>query len=651
MRPIASLAAVVLSLPASAATVYVSDLDLSVAKQGWGTTRKDLSITEKPLTIAGKVYARGVGSHAAGVLYIRLNGGATRFRAEVGCDDAALPNRGSIVFRVYADGRQLWKSRVMRTGEPALPVDLDVRGARTLVLVSDGAGDGVSYDHADWADARLETGGVAPGTMAVPAEKRVILTPKPSPRPRINSAPVFGVRPGRPVLYTIAATGQRPMTFGATGLPKGVTLDAASGVISGKVAKPGTYRIRLAAANSLGKATKELRLVVGDQLALTPPMGWNSWYCYLTSVTQRLMESAADAMVASGMKDHGYVYVNIDDGWMTSPDSEDPQNAGPELGPTGAIRPNAKFPDMKGLADYIHARGLKAGLYTSPGPRTCAGFAGSYRHEAQDARQFADWGYDFLKYDWCTYKGDTGRLTDLQKPYALMYGHLKALNRDLVYNLCQYGMGEVWKWGAKVGGNCWRTTGDLGATNDLWESMSSIGFGQWDKVAWNVPGHYNDPDYILIGDIWWQGAIRPTPLTPNEQYTYMSLWSLLACPLIFSGDMRKLNDFTLNVLCNDEVIAVNQDPLCRSARRVSKDDLVEVWSKDLEDGSRAVGLFNRHEVPVRVTAKWSDLGISGPRYVRDLWRQKTLGRYEGSFSANVPRHGVFLVRLFPTRKR
>jgi alpha-galactosidase len=180
--------------------------------------------------------------------------------------------------------------------------------------------------------------------------------------------------------------------------------------------------------------------------------------------------------------------------------------------------------------------------------------------------------------------------------------------------------------------------------------MSAIGFGTWDKTKWNVPGHYNDPDYILIGDIWWQGAIRPTPLTANEQYTYVSLWSLLACPLIFSGDMRKLDDFTLNVLCNDEVIAVNQDPLCRSARRVFKDDLIEVWSKELEDGSRAVGLFNRHEAPVRVTAKWPDIGVSGPCYVRDLWRQKTIGKYDGSFSANVARHGVLFVRVFPVRK-
>ena len=220
-------------------------------------------------------------------------------------------------------------------------------------------------------------------------------------------------------------------------------------------------------------------------------------------------------------------------------------------------------------------------------------------------------------------------------------------DRDIVLNLCQYGMGKVWEWGAEVG-QSWRTTGDLGMPGNLSASMYGIGFGQNGIEKWAGPGHWNDPDYVLIGWITWEGAMRPTPLTPNEQYTHVSLWSLMAAPLIFSGDMTRLDDFTLSLLTNDEVLEVNLDPLGRQAGRVAKDGEMEVWAKDMEDGSKAVGLFNRGEVAGVVTARWADLGVTGKKRVRDLWRQKDVGEFEERFSASVPRHGAMVLRLFST---
>jgi alpha-galactosidase len=318
---------------------------------------------------------------------------------------------------------------------------------------------------------------------------------------------------------------------------------------------------------------------------------------------------------------------------------------------------------MNALTDYIHAKGLKAGIYTSPGPLTCAGFVGSYRHEEQDARRFSEWGFDFLKYDWCSYgrtvtdarlpnyteAADPDTLAHMKKPYQLMGDVLEKQPRDFVYNLCQYGMGDVWKWGESVGGHSWRTTGDLGYTQNLYGSMSSIGFGQNGLEKYAGPGHWNDPDYLLLGWITWHGKLSLTPLSSNEQYTYVSLWSMLAAPMIFSGDMTKLDDFTLSLLTNDEVIDVNLDPLGRQGRRVSGgEDEGEVWARELEDGSVAVALFNRGEAATTVTARWSDIGVKGPQRVRDLWRQEDLGEFSDRFSAEVPRHGVVYVRVYGT---
>jgi len=487
----------------------------------------------------------------------------------------------------------------------------------------------------------------------VVAEGDVILTPKPGPNPQINGPKVYGCRPGRPFIYRIPCLGDRPVTFSAENLPRTLKLDAATGIITGTAPqRTGEYPVTLKAKNSHGSSQRRLRIIVGDTLALTPPMGWNSWYIHYWRVTDKHMRGAADAMVKSGMADYGYEYVNIDDCWMVKPGADDPMIGGEPRDADGAIRSNGNFPDMKALADYIHAKGLKAGLYTSPGPLTCQKYTGTYEHEEIDAKKFAEWEFDFLKYDWCSYRQvATGEGAErVQRPYIKMGDILPQLNRDIVFNLCQYGMGDVWTWGGEVGGNCWRTTGDLGlAKGDALPGFYHIGFSNAEHWQYAKPGQWNDPDYILIG---WVGEARKqsegkkTSLTPEEQYSYMSMWCLMAAPLIFSGDMEKLDDFTLNVLCNTEVIDVDQDPLGKQAPIIAKTDDYFIMAKDMEDGSKAVGLFSTAETPIDIAVTWEDLGIKGPHRVRDLWRQKNVGTFTESFEAKLPRHGVAFVRIF-----
>jgi alpha-galactosidase len=524
-----------------------------------------------------------------------------------------------------------------------------------MLMVSSQA-DGIDFDHANWALAQIGYDGgrpVAVDPPAPPSEQKIILTPKPGPEPTINGPSVYGCRPGRPLLYRIPCTGRRPIRFAAEHLPLGLTVDSETGIVTGRVPRErGQWIATFTAENAHGRDQRRLRIVVGETLALTPPMGWNSWYIHYHHVTEQHMRRAADAMIESGMADYGYSYVNIDDCWMKKKGDEPYRDA------RGAILPNAKFPRIEGMVDYIHGKGLKAGLYTSPGPWTCAGYVGSYEHERIDAEQFAQWGFDFLKYDWCSYSRVAGGTTleHRQRPYRKMGEILKTLDRDIVLNLCQYGMADVWTWGAEVGGHCWRTTGDLGlARGSLLPGFYHIGLSNARHHEYAGPGGWNDPDYLLIGHV---GNARshdeppkPTTLTPSEQYSYMSMWCLMAAPLFFSGDMQMLDEFTLNILCNAEVIAVDQDPLGRQARPLHPDDETLILAKPMEDGSTVVGLFNLGEVAREIAVEWSLLGVEGPQRVRDLWRQKDIGAFENRFSRRVSRHGVMLLRFYPATPR
>ncbi len=368
----------------------------------------------------------------------------------------------------------------------------------------------------------------------------------------------------------------------------------------------------------------ELHDVADNGLARTPPMGWNSWNKFAGKVDDAAVRSIADAMVVSGMKQAGYLYVNIDDTW------EGPRDA------NGNITTNTKFPDMKALADYVHSRGLKIGIYSSPGPKTCEGYAGSHGHEEQDARTFAAWGIDYLKYDWCSaariYKDE-----EMQPLYQKMGDALRAAGRPIVYSLCQYGRNEVWKWGARVGGNLWRTTGDI---SDNWRSLERIGFRQFDIAPFIKPGHWNDPDMLEIGN----GG-----MTADEYRTHMSLWAMLAAPLLAGNDLRSMTDETKEILTNAEVIAIDQDPDAKPVQRISGPDATAViTARPLHDGAWAIALFNRGDQPQPVTINWSSVGLAGKRLrARDLWKHADVQLAGDSYAATVPAHGVVLLKVRP----
>jgi alpha-galactosidase len=504
--------------------------------------------------------------------------------------------------------------------------------------------------------------------------KREILTPPAPPTPRINGPAVFGARPRAPVLYSIPATGDRPMEFAAEGLPAGLKLDPATGRITGTLAKPGEHVVTLRAKNSLGSAERKFRIVVGDRIALTPPMGWSSWNCWGGAVSQEKVLGSARAMVEKGLRDHGWTYVNIDDGWQ-----------GMRGGPLRAIQPNSKFPDMKALADEVHALGLKFGIYSTPWRGTYEGHVGgSSDHEDgtydwvkagdhneffrfgrdpatqgrrkmenwvigrhsfawQDARQWAEWGVDYLKYDW--FPNDIPHVVE-------MADALRRTGRDIVYSLSNTGLYDHAAEYARFA-NLWRTTGDI---RDTWQSVSTIGFLQDRWAGFTGPGHWADPDMLVVGLVGgWASKLHPTGLTPDEQYSHISLWCLLSAPLLIGCDIAQMDDFTLGLLTNDEVLAINQDSLGRQATQISNDGGKVVHAKTLEDGSTAVGLFNRGDVEATVAVTWGPWGTlptpdqGGARVVRDLWRQKDLGVFKGRFEAKVPPHGVVLVRLIPPR--
>jgi len=379
-----------------------------------------------------------------------------------------------------------------------------------------------------------------------------ILTPKPGPEPRINGPRVYGVRPGKPFLYRIPATGARPMKFEAAGLPASIKLDSTTGILSGtSPAAVGVHKATLRASNSHGRASREFRLTVGDTIALTPPMGWNHWYTHYARISDKLFREAADAMVSSGMADFGYSYVSIDDCWMMKPGSTDSTLNGEPRDAAGRIRPNLRFPDMPGLTSYIHVKGLKAGIYTGPGPLTCAQYTAAWQHEETDARTFAEWGYDLLKYDWCSYGKLVKPVTreDFTKPYVLMGSLLKKQNRDIQFNLCQYGMGNVWKWGGEVGGQSWRTTGDLGLEKDTrLPGFYSIAFKNMVLSDYAGPGRWNDPDYILIGTIGNARSISDPPKqTHSHRLGAVQLHVAVVADgvaAVLLGDMSRLDEFT-----------------------------------------------------------------------------------------------------------
>ncbi|MBR0285708.1 MAG: alpha-galactosidase [Bacteroidales bacterium] len=463
-----------------------------------------------------------------------------------------------------------------------------------------------------------------------------ILTPPAPATPRYNGPAVFGVRPGSPVIFRLAFSGDKPMKYAVEGLPEGVVLDANKGVLSGNCAVPGDYPLVFTATNDKGSAQAQFTLCVGeDKIGLTPPMGWNSWNCWALSVSQEKVMASAAALINKGLADYGYAYMNIDDAWE-----------GEERTPEGYIQANEKFPDMKALGDWLHSNGLKFGIYSSPGDYTCGGFLGSLDHEEQDAQVWNSWGVDYLKYDWCGYSKVFEASRDKSeaafiRPYLKMQQFLREQPRDIFYSLCQYGWGRVWEWGAFVDANSWRTSHDI---VDTWESLYVTGFERQPGLhPYAGPGHWNDPDMLIVGKVGWSSSLRDSRLTPDEQYTHISLWSLLAANMLIGCDISQMDDFTFNLLCNNEVNAVNQDVLGHQAHQDVVEDGMQIWSRDLSDGSIAVGIFNLNEasVPVQLDGALEKIGLTAES-VRDLWRQKDIPT---DAIYVIPPHGVLYVKV------
>jgi alpha-galactosidase len=506
---------------------------------------------------------------------------------------------------------------------------------------------------------------------AVPDAEPGRLTPPESPAPRINGAKVFGVRPGSPLLFQLAVSGERPMRFTAEGLPSGATLDATTGMISGKLTGRGEFPVKVTATNARGSATGMVKIVVSDRIALTPPMGWNSWYGFSEGVTDADVRAMAKAMRDSGLVNHGWSYVNIDDCWQ-----------GEKRDASGTITANEKFPDMASLTGYIHSLGLRAGIYSTPWMGSYAGFVGGsapdetfgYAKHAlpaakrlqpgqifgrypgaqsrgmgkvgpvwlfdRDMKRLANWGFDFIKVDW--------KPIDIPTTKRISEA-VRSSGRDIVLSLSNE---ATLAWGADYGkyAELWRTSGDI---HESWGSISGIGFDKnsvWREFS--KPGNWNDPDMLQVGHLGIPnrtGGGHATRITPNEQYAQVSLWAIQATPLILSCDLRKLDDFTTGLLTNPEVIAVDQDPLGLAGKRYDITKDFTVFVKPLEDGSVAVALFNRAGKATDLSVELEKIGLKGRFTVRDLWRMADEGETSDKLAARVGRHGVKFVKLTPVK--
>jgi alpha-galactosidase len=652
----ASLAAAVASPALSAAgasrkggkVIRVENLDLSFMQQGWGTPHKNESVGGRPLRVAGVTYKHGIGTHAASYFNIHLFGGARRFTALCGVNEAA--RTGRVRFEVFVDGKRVAQSPVMTGKTPAFRLSADLRGAKDLLLVVEPATDSIDFDHADWIEPIIEmmpnAGNMPKATQGYLNKTIPDIASGDPDYPEFHGPRVVGCSPGKDFLFAVPHTGVKPVHITAERLPDGLQMNE-RGFITGRVKEPGEYKVKLKAVNSHGTAERVLKILCGENmLARTPAMGWNSWNAYGMNNSSQRTKDAADAMVSSGLAAKGFMYINIDDGWQNGRE------------PDGTIRTTDKFPSMKDLVDHVHALGLRFGLYSSPGPTTCGGHTGSFGHVQKDAETYAKWGVDYLKYDWCSYGQEVPPNPDLEqfiKPYREMSGALRSSSRDIYFSLCQYGMAHVWTWGGMppVWGNSYRISGDI---NDSWQAMINNGFGSDGPLfPFAGPGHWNDPDMLVVGyGTFEDGPLHWTKLTPDEQLTHITLWCMLAAPLLLGCDLTKLNKFTTDLMTNTEVLAVNQDELGKQAQRVYHRGSMEVWARPLFDGTVAVAIFNLGLVPREIKIpSWSMVrpvimpGAKPPmgvQPVRDLWRRKDLGSHAG-YSAVIRPHSALMLKV------
>ena len=655
------------------------------ATQGWGTPQADKSVEGHALTLNGQTFTHGFGTHAPGMLIVNLNGGTRRFTATVGIDDETA-GRGSAEFEVLGDGhRMLWRSGVLRSKQTKA-VDVDLTAVKQIILrVTDG-GDGSDYDHADWADARFNVVGAEPQTAAYKSalpEPVIAMTPAPV-APRMHPPSVIGIHPGTPLLWTVPVTGLRPLAFRATGLPSGLAIDPVTGTITGTLTRAGDYPIRVLVRNAAGQDARLLHIIAGSKVALTPPMGWNSYDAFGDNVTE------AEVLANAGYVSHtlqplGWDTVVVDYRWY-DPGAHD-NNANARAGAAltmdaaGRLLPSPnRFPSAAGgkgfkpLADKVHAMGLSFGIHIMRGiPRNAvaadlpidgadfkavdAADTGSTCPWCQDmygvkgdtpagqayydslVRLYASWGVDFLKVD------------DMSRPYhtAEIEAIRKAIDkcgRTIVLSLSPGATPLAQAAHVADHANMWREADDFWDDWPLLDQEFRLGAAWRDAAG---PGHWPDADMLPVGHLSVDHRSvredRRTHFTHAEQMTLLSLWSLLPAPLMAGADLPDNDPWTRALLSNPEVLAVDQDPGGAAASRVANEGDTEVWSKPLADGSLAVGLFNRGDFDDTVTADWAALKLSGRYAVRDLWRRQDLGVFQGRYAAPLPRHGTLLLRL------
>lgn len=641
--------------------VWLDDLPIKSFSEGIPAVLPKANAAGDSIKINGSYYIHGVGVNSTSVLSFYLNGNAVEFSAMVGVDDRGVKNLPH-KFYVIGDKEILFESGEMKLGDAPKAVKLNIEGIKQiglLVLVDME----VNRTYTNWANAQfLMKNEALPQTLPNTNEK-YILTPLPYKKPKINSAKIFGARPGNPFLYTIATTGERPISFSATNLPNGLSVDEKTGIISGKVTQKGTYKTMLKAKNAFGEAQKELRIVIGDTIALTPPIGWNGWNSWARNIDQEKVIASADAMVKMGLNQHGWAYINIDDAWQ-----------GQRGGEFKAIQPNEKFSQFKGMIDYVHSLGLKLGVYSTPMITSYAGYTGGssdfedgritdsiinnkrafryigkYRFEENDAKQMAAWGIDYLKYDWRIDVSSAERMS----------AALKNSGRDIVYSISNSApFSNAGDWARLT--NTFRTGPDI---RDSWLSLYHSAFTLDKWAPFGGRGHWLDPDMMILGNVTTGSALHPTRLTPDEQYSHVSLFSLLSAPLLIGCPIEQLDPFTLNLLTNDEVIEINQDPLGKPARLVKEENGIQIWLKHLEDGSYAVGLFNiahfgkspqsyfrwGDERAVSYQFDFNQIGLQGKFRLRDVWRQKDIGTFSQSWQTEIKHHGVVLLKMSPVK--
>jgi alpha-galactosidase len=630
-------------------TKFLDELPIKTFSDGIQSVVANVNQKGNPISIAGKIYKKGIGLESTSVMAFLLDKKGVRFSAEVGVDDMgndSIPLR----FFVLADRKIIFDSGEMLPGDKPKVVDVSIEGVGRLGLLVLGKGAGYPKNIGAWANASITVNHVDyPKTIPNDGEK-YLLTPAPSPLPKINSPKIFGAKPGNPFMYFIAATGEKPMVFKALHLPDGLKLDSLTGHITGTVHKKGVFPVELFSKNALGSHKQKVVFKISDTISLTPPMGWNGWNSWAREIDQQKVIASSKALLNNRLIDYGWHYINIDDAWLA----------------------NEKFPSFDKMIDTLHQWGLKVGVYSTPWISSYAGFPGGssneengfysdevrsnkrnfryigkYRFEEEDAKQWAKWGVDYLKYDWRIETSSAERMRNA----------LDKVNRDIIYSISNSApLNRGTDWVRLT--NVFRSGPDI---RDSWTSVYLSTFKLADWTKYGGPGHWIDPDMLVIGNVTTGSPMHPTRLTPDEQYSHFSMHCLLAAPLLIGCPMDQLDAFTINLLTNIEVIEVNQDPLGKPASLIKMENNYQIWKKPLEDGSFAIGIFNANplgnipheyfrwgdEQALNIELDVKDLQLNGPVSVRDLWRQEDLGPWEGKKLLRIPHHGVYLFKITP----